>query len=109
MLSGLRAYLDRELSTERLVGIRAANEKAIGALSAENPHVVLALVRVAALQFAKLAVRLGAGPLQSLKQGKIEQTFTIAHLDSGRLRVHIRREFARQNPIGGQPEINTLV
>lgn len=62
------AYLDRELSADRLVGIGAANEKAIGPLSAKHPYVVLALVIVAALQVAKLPVRLGAGPLQSLKQ-----------------------------------------
>lgn len=64
------AYLDRELSAERFVGIRAANEEAIGTLPAEHSYVVLALVVVAPLQVTKLAMRLGAGPLQSLKQAR---------------------------------------
>lgn len=106
MLSGLTAYLDRELSAERLVGIRAANEKTIGALSAEYPHVVLALVVAAALQVAKLAMRLGAGPLQSLKQARPSKHY---HLGLGQLRVRVHREFVKQNPIRGQPEINTLI
>lgn len=101
-LSG--AYLDRELSAERLVGIRAANEEAIGALPAEHSHVVLALVVAAALQVAKLAMRLGAGPLQSLKQ-----TRSSKHYHLGWLRVRVHREFVQENPITGQPEINTLI
>lgn len=91
MLWDLCAYLDRELSAERLVGVCAANEKAIGTLSPEHSHVVLALVVAAPLQVTKLAMRIRAGPLQSLKQGKIEQTFTTL----GRLRVTytVVREF----------------
>lgn len=87
MLWDLSAYLDRELSAERLVGICAANEKAIGALSAEYSYVVLALVVAAALQVAKLAVRLGAGPLQSLKQVRSSKHYYQPGL--GRLRVHV--------------------
>jgi len=70
MFWNLWAYLDRELSAERFVGVCTANEKTIGALPAEYSHVVLALVVAAPLQVAKLAMRLGAGPLQSLEQAR---------------------------------------
>lgn len=77
MLWRLRAYLDRELPAERLVGVRAANEEAIGALPAKYSQVVLALVVVAALQVAKLEMRLGAGPQQSLKQARSSKHYQL--------------------------------
>lgn len=114
MLWDLSAYLDRELSAERLVGICAANEKAIGALSAEYSYVVLALVVAAALQVAKLAVRLGAGPLQSLKQVRSSKHYYQHYyrvLVDFAFTLHREKcsEFVQQNPIRGRPKINTLI
>jgi len=83
-----RTYLDRKLPAERLVRIRAANQEAIGTLPAKHPHIVLALVIAAALQVAKLPVRLGAGPLQSLKQDRPFTATVSLSIDS---RCHEQR------------------
>lgn len=77
------------MSAERLVGVCTTNEKAIGALPAEYSHVVLALIVAAPLQVAKLAMRLGAGPLQSLKRARSSKHY---YLGSQRTSRHVHRE-----------------